>query len=53
MKNSYISIYEVVEQTAVKVCCTGRADEILDDKLYKLTDRQDIKQGLLRHLMNS
>lgn len=38
-----------MEQAAVKAFFTGKADELLDDKIYKLDESQEFDQGLFCH----
>lgn len=49
-KNIHTTLFGVIEQTAVKTFFNEGANELLDEKMYKLADFQDVTQRLVRHL---
>lgn len=51
--NVHTPIYVVIEQAAFKVFFTGSANELFDQKMYKLAKYQNIKQDLVRHLIKT
>lgn len=42
-----------MEQAAVRVFWTRRADKLLDNNMYKLVESEDFTPGVVRHVMKS
>lgn len=51
--NVYTSLFGAMEQAAKKTFFTGGADDLLDDKMYKLFESQDFTLVIIRHLIKS
>lgn len=52
-RNIYTPAFEVTVEAAAKSLFTERAEELLDDKVYKLVESRDFTQCLVHHLMKS
>lgn len=42
-----------MEPAAANAFFPGEADELLDNKMYSLSESQDFTQDLVRHMINS
>lgn len=50
--NVFTPVVEAIQQAVVKAFFNKRADELRNDKMYKLAESHDTTQGLVRHLIN-
>lgn len=49
--NVYTPAFEVIEQAYLKTFLFGDADDLLDEKMYRLAESKSFIQGLVHHLI--